>query len=381
GLGGGAEGGGAAVGGRVGRAAVGAAALVPGAEGYPVAHRAVEVGVGHKADEGAGVGRQEPRGGVRWVAEIGPVRPAVGAELPAAVAVVNGDDGDALDGIGVGVGDGVDAGGGEDVPDPVARVGRRILGDGSQRQVAAVVQHRGDVFIYPQLHTVGIVLRRKEECGIDRCQRGRVGTPGAREDVLYQVRPRLGPVALPQLGPVHSVVDREQQRAVDVGQVAGVRAAIGAGNNVLDEDGAGVGAVALPHFSPVGAVVGREHQRAVDVGQVGGVGAAVGAGVDVLDEDGAGAGAVAHPQFTAVGAVVGREEQRPVDVGQLARVGAVVVAGADVRDEDGAGRGAVALPQFPPVAAAVGGDEQRAVAVRHLACLGTAVAACRASPP
>ena len=46
--------------------------------------------------------------------------------------------------------------------------------------------------------------------------------------------------------------------------------AAAAGVDVLDEDGAGGGAVALPQLQPVRAVVGREEQRAVDVRQVAG---------------------------------------------------------------------------------------------------------------
>ena len=44
-----------------------------------------------------------------------------------------------------------------------------------------------------------------------------------------------------------------------------------AGADVLDEDGAGGGAVALPQLAAVRAVVGREEQRPVDVRQVAGV--------------------------------------------------------------------------------------------------------------
>ena len=52
-------------------------------------------------------------------------------------------------------------------------------------------------------------------------------------------------------------------------EAAGVRAGA-AGVDVLDQDGAGGGAVALPQLAAVRAVVGREEQRAVDVRQVAG---------------------------------------------------------------------------------------------------------------
>src|SRR5262249_47025103 len=106
GLGGGAEGGTAAVGGHVRGGAIGPIGLVPGAEGDTRVYRADEVGVGDEVDAGAGVGGQQPGGGVRRAVEGGPVGASVGAVLPGAVAVVNGKDGDALDG-GVGVGDAV----------------------------------------------------------------------------------------------------------------------------------------------------------------------------------------------------------------------------------------------------------------------------------
>src|SRR5262249_57629823 len=145
GLGGGAEGGAAAVGHHIRGAAVAAAGLVPGVEGDSGAHRAVEVGVGHEADAGAGVGGQQPRGGRRRIAERGPVAPAVGAELPATVGVVRGDDGDPLQRAGVRIGDAVAAGGGDDAPDQVPAVGRRILVEWGQGHVAAVVEGGGVV--------------------------------------------------------------------------------------------------------------------------------------------------------------------------------------------------------------------------------------------
>src|SRR5205823_3992114 len=92
GFGGDAEGGAATVARHVRGTAVGTAGLVPGAEGDPVAHRAVEVGVGHEANAGTGVGGQQPGGAGGRVAEGSPVGAAIGAELPAAVAVVDGHD-------------------------------------------------------------------------------------------------------------------------------------------------------------------------------------------------------------------------------------------------------------------------------------------------
>ena len=59
------------------------------------------------------------------------------------LGVVDGDDGDALDGGGVGVGDAVAAGRGDDAADQVAGVCRRVLVDGGQLHVgllALVVQ-------------------------------------------------------------------------------------------------------------------------------------------------------------------------------------------------------------------------------------------------
>src|SRR5262249_56553854 len=73
-----------------------------------------------------------------------------------------------------------------------------------------------------------------------------------------------------------------------------------------DEGGSGGGAVALPRPLPVRAVVGREEQRAVDVGQVAEVRAGT-AGVNVGDQDGSGGGAVALPQLGPLDAVVGGE--------------------------------------------------------------------------
>src|SRR5204862_301082 len=108
-----------------------------------VAHRPGEVEVGDEADAGSGIGRQQPGGSVRRAAEGGPVAAAVGAELPVAVGVVDGDDGDALDGAEVAVGDAVAAGRGDDGADQVAGVRRRILVDGGQRHDPAVVEDRG----------------------------------------------------------------------------------------------------------------------------------------------------------------------------------------------------------------------------------------------
>src|SRR5262249_25472625 len=144
---------------------------------------------------------------------------------------------------------------------------------------------------------------------------------------------------------------------VHVRQVAGVRAEVEAGHDVLDQDGAGGGAVALPQLPPEPtATVGREEQRAVHVRPVGG------GHVRAQDGGGGGAGALRR-------AGVGGEEQRAVHVRQVAGVRAggagVDGAGVDVLDQRGAGGGAIALPQLVAVRAVVSHEEQHPVDVRE----------------
>src|SRR5262249_511727 len=182
----------------------------------------------------------------------------------------------------------------------------------------------------------------------------------------------------PEFAAVNAVVGSEEQRAVDVREVAGGRGSA-AGLDVRDQLGAGCGAVARPQLPAVRPVVGREVQRAVNVRQGGGVSAvgvvvsAARGGVDVRVHHGAAGGgglaallgdrhAIGFPQLLAVNAVVGSEVQCPVHIGQVAGIGAVgaeVLVGTvaegprdtvearprvEVLDHDGAGRGAVALP-------------------------------------
>src|SRR5207253_1746624 len=80
-----------------------------------------------------------------------------------------------------------------------------------------------------------------------------------------------------------------------------------------DEGGAGGGTVTLPEFKAGAAVIGPEEERPVDVRQVAilpferkGVAAAR---VNVPDEGGTGGGAVAPPQLFAVASVIGCEEE------------------------------------------------------------------------
>src|SRR5262249_10260661 len=94
---------------------------------------------------GAGDGGEESCGGVRGADEGGPVESAVGAKLPAAVGIVDGNNRDALDGASVGVGDAVAAGRGDDGADPVAGIGRRFVANRGQCQVAFVVEGRRGV--------------------------------------------------------------------------------------------------------------------------------------------------------------------------------------------------------------------------------------------
>ena len=63
----------------------------------------------------------------------------------------------------------------------------------------------------------------------------------------------------------------EEQRAVDVGEIVGIRAAA-CPDDVLDQHRAGRRAVALPQLIAVGAVIGGEEQRAVDVREISGIG-------------------------------------------------------------------------------------------------------------
>ena len=250
---------------------------------------------------------------------------------------------------------------------------------------------------------------------------------------------RTVPAAVPSLfhssSPCAAVVGREEQRAVDVRQVAGtgyelpppglmsltrtVPAAVPSlfhSSTPLTPSSAEKNSVpftfvsrwgsscrlpglmsltrtvpaAVPSLfhssTPCGAVVGREEQRAVDVGQVdagpelgrpgrmsltrrcrrrcrrsstarcraspssaaknsvpltfvrsmNAVSRPPGARVDVLDQDGAGGRAVALPQLPAVDAVIGHEEQRAVDVRQVGRGGAE--AAGDVMSLTGAHR-------------------------------------------
>src|SRR5262249_12822782 len=117
-------------------------------------------------------------------------------------------------------------------------------------------------------------------------------------DVLDQHRAGRGPVALPQLVAACSVVGDEKKRAVDVGQGgwAGAMGTVGAGAgpNVLDEHSADSRAVALPQLQPADSVVGREEQGSIHVGQ--GVGGGAGSsGEDILDQRGAGGRTIALP--------------------------------------------------------------------------------------
>src|SRR5262249_59112428 len=114
----------------------------------------------------------------------------------------------------------------------------------------------------------------------------------------------------------------------------------GAGNDVLDQDGARGGAVAGPQLVAVarlaGPVAGGEIEASVDVREkprdrtigIGGAAAATHphipperelglSRVDVLDQDGPGGGAITLPQFLAGAAVFAAEVERTADIGQV----------------------------------------------------------------
>src|SRR5262245_37767740 len=129
---------------------------------------------------------------------------------------------------------------------------------------------------------------------------------------------------LPELPPVNAVVGGEEERAGDIGEVASHRAPVSLRApvpqvDVLDELRPGGGPVALPELEPVGAVVGEEEEGAGDVGELAGEREPAPApGVDVLDELRPGGRPVALPELAPVGAVAGGEEEGAGDVGEAA---------------------------------------------------------------
>jgi hypothetical protein len=94
---------------------------------------------------------------------------------------------------------------------------------------------------------------------------------------------------------------------------------------------------------------------------------AVGAGIDVLHEEGAVGCAVTSPELRAVGRVPRPEKKRPVHVRQLAGEGEELLNVRKRLDEDGARSGAVALPEPGATARRVVIDEEEnAVHIREL---------------
>ena len=91
--------------------------------------------------------------------------------------------------------------------------------------------------------------------------------------------------------------------------------------------------------------VAREEHRAVDVGEIAGIGgSSLPAKISLTSAVPAAVPSLFHNSRPC--AVGGDEEQRAVDVGQIERE-ASPASGENVLDQHGAGGRAVALPEFP----------------------------------
>src|SRR5262245_8278119 len=113
---------------------------------------------------------------------------------------------------------------------------------------------------------------------------------------------------------MYAVVGAEEQRTMDIRQIAGTGAADGP--DVLDQRGSGGSAVALPKLRVVVGPLSTEVQRAADVGQIARIGA-VRAGQDVAHQHGSGGRTVAFPKLVAMSDVLGTKEQGAADIGQM----------------------------------------------------------------
>jgi hypothetical protein len=114
--------------------------------------------------------------------------------------------------------------------------------------------------------------------------------------------------------------------------------------DVLHHHGAALGAVRLPQLVAGRCGVGREEQRAADRGEVAGLGA-IGVRADVADHGRARGRPVRPPQFAAARVGRGREVQLAARRRELFEE-RVVEASVDVGQQVGAGSGPVADPQF-----------------------------------
>src|SRR5262249_1667912 len=129
----------------------------------------------------------------------------------------------------------------------------------------------------PQLLPVRAVVGREEQRPVYVGQVARVSASGRWDEVRDGNGAGGDAAALPQVLPGRAIAGLEEQRPIHVREVAGVRtvgimapviSGTAAREDVSDEGRAGGGAVALPQLLPVRAVVGREEQRPVNVGQV-----------------------------------------------------------------------------------------------------------------
>src|SRR6516165_5454033 len=101
----------------------------------------------------------------------------------------------------------------------------------------------------------------------------------------------------PRLDSVNAVVRAEEEHAVRVRQVFGIRS-LAPRTDIEYEPGALRGAVALPQLLASDAVGGAEEKRAIGIGQVGGIGAGA-ARIDDRDEHRAGFRAIRAPELPA----------------------------------------------------------------------------------
>src|SRR5262249_32394566 len=150
-----------------------------------------------------------------------------------------------------------------------------------------------------------IILEEQRPIHVRERDRGSIIRGAVRVNVRNQHRAVARAIALPQLPPKSTVDGREEQRAVDVRELLGIRAV----REVATSTSTVVSPAAL-------GVLSRE---------------------EVLDLGGASGGAVALPQLCSVIAVVGGEEQCAVHARQ--------VAACDRADRHGATRGSIALPK------------------------------------
>src|SRR5262249_44345671 len=90
------------------------------------------------------------------------------------------------------------------------------------------------------------VVGRKVQHTIHIGKEARVGTGVARCDVLYDVRPCRGSVALPQFGAVLYIISDKEEQIVHSSELE--RTPASAGGNMVDHLRACEGAVAPPKF-------------------------------------------------------------------------------------------------------------------------------------